>query len=187
MRFRGLCWLILAALAVVALGLCGPASAQTTLYKALCQDSSLKRGPEGADLTNAPGIPITCLGVTLGAVAGGHQIVQFITADQSVLGFGGDALDFKSDPKFITLPLKRLYLPSRVKNGSPEIVDGAEGVCFLDGRDVKSLKGILCVAQVKLGDQHVVYQVQSHITGQAQSLGAPAKEPPAKAPAAKGK
>ena len=175
----------LAALAVIAAaqGISGAAFAQTTLYKATCGNSSMKQGAANEDLSNAPGVPIECQGVTLSKLAGNHQVVQFITPSQSVLGFGGDALDFKSDPKFITLPLKRLYLPSRTQNGSPATVDGAEGFCFLDGKDLNALKGIVCVAQVMLGQQHVVYQVESKIQGPAQPMGSVA--PAAKAPPAK--
>ena len=186
MRFLG----IIAALAVIAMG--GPAAADTTLYKAACPDSSLKRGPSGSDLTDQAGIPIVCQGVMLSDLGGNRQMVQFITPDQSVLGFGGDELDFKSDPKFITLPLKRLYLPSRIKTGAPETVDGVEGFCFLDGRKVEALKGVICVAQVVLGNEHVVYQVEAKMQGPAQVLGkggGPAAQPPSppavKAPAAK--
>jgi hypothetical protein len=161
--------------------LCGGALAQTILYKSSCANSSMKQGAPNEDLTNAPGAPITCQGVSLSALAGNHEVVQFIVPGQSVLGFGGDVLDRKTDPKFISLPIKRLYLPSFTSNGPPSVVEGAEGFCFLDGKELNALTGILCVAQAMVNKQHVVYQVESKMEGPAQVVGGPA--PAAKAQA----
>ncbi len=171
----------------VSVGLGSGAFAQTTLYKSSCANSSVKQGAPNEDLTNAPSAPITCQGVSLSALAGNHEVVQFIVPGQSVLGFGGDVLDRKSDPKFITLPVKRLYLPAFTANGTPSVIEGAEGFCFLDGKELNSLKAILCVAQGMVNKQHVVYQVEAKMDGPAQTLGgpAPSSNAPAVKPAAK--
>jgi hypothetical protein len=182
MRFSGF---IAFGLIVAAQAICGAALAQTTLYKSSCANSSMKQGAPNEDLTNAPGAPITCQGVSLSALAGNHEVVQFIVPGQSVLGFGGDVLDRKTDPKFITLPIKRLYLPSFTSNGPPSVVEGAEGFCFLDGKELNALRGILCVAQAMVNKQHVVYQVESKMEGPAQTIGGPAPSSPARPSAPK--
>ena len=170
----------LAALALL-LALAGgsAAEAQTTLYKAICKDSSFKDAQIGTDLSKVAGAEITCLGVTVSQLANKRINIQFLIPGQSVLGFSGDGLDAKSNPGLITLPLKRLYLPGRDKSDTPMTVEGIDGFCFLDGKDIRSLTGIICIAKLDSGSRRQIYEVNSHLQGAGQTtqLGAPAKKP----------
>jgi hypothetical protein len=175
MRFSGMA--AIAALAAAQF-VCGAAFAQTTLYKAACADSSFKDGDLSADLTNVPGEPITCIGVTVSELVNNHLIVQFVIPGQSVLGFGGDGLDEKANPNFLTLPLKRLYLPGKAASDPPLQVGGIEGFCFLDGKNVRALKGAVCVAKLESGNRRQVYTVQSHMQGAGQTIPLNGASPP---------
>jgi len=103
--------------------------------------------------------------------------VQFVIPGQSVLGFGGDGLDDKSNPKFISLTLKRVYLPGKAKSDVPLTVEGIEGICLLDGKSVRSLTGIICIAKLESGGRRQIYEVNSQLQGIGQTipLGAGAK------------
>lgn len=154
-----------------------PAQAATTLYKAVCKDSSFKDAQIGTDLSQVAGTPITCLGVTISELANKRINVQFLIPGQSVLGFSGDGLDEKANPGLITLPLKRLYLPGRDKSGTPLTIEGIEGFCFLDGKGLNALTGIICIAKLDSGSRRQIYEVNSHLQGAGQTtqLGAPKK------------
>ncbi len=164
MRFSGMI-----AVLVIAQAICGTAYAQTTLYKAVCKDSSFKDGDLSADLTNARGEPITCAAATVSELANKRINVQFVIPGQSVLGFGGDGLDEKATPGFLTLPLKRIFLPGKNSN-TPLTVENIEGSCFLDGKGVRALTGIICVAKLESGGRRQVYTVQAQLQGAGQTV-----------------
>ena len=158
----------------------GGAEAQTTLYKAVCKDSSFKDAQIGTDLSKVAGTEITCLGVTVSQLANKRINIQFVIPGQSVLGFSGDGLDQKSNPGLITLPLKRVYLPGQDKSGTPLTVEGIDGFCFLDGKTLTSLTGIICIAKLDSGSRRQIYEVNSHLQGAGQTtqLGAPSPKKP---------
>lgn len=176
MRLRALAGI---ALLLAAQAWCGSAEAQTTLYKAVCKDSSFKDAEIGTDLSQVKGTEITCFGVTISQLANKRVNIQFLIPGQAILGFGGDGLDEKANPGLITLPLKRVYLPGRDKPDTPLTVEGIEGFCFLDGKNLHALTGIICIAKLDSGSRRQIYEVNSHLAGAGQTtqLGGPAKKP----------
>jgi len=146
------------------------AFAQTTLYKAVCKDSSFKDADANSDLAAVQGVPITCAGVTISKLANKRLSVQFVIPGQSVLGFGGDEPDLRSNLKFMTLPLKRIYLPGKGNSDVPLTVEGIEGECLLDGKSMLALTGIICIAKLESGSRRQIYEIQSQLVGGGQTI-----------------
>jgi hypothetical protein len=145
-----------------------PARAQNYLYHASCNHSYLKQGDQQDDLAKQAGKPITCDDLAMSILKNGHLLLQFASKGrhQMVLGLGGDGLNYDINPNFITLPLRRIYLPQADNVGKPEIIDGIDGFCSLDAKaGLRSLREADCVAKVELGRQRLVYNIESQIVG----------------------
>jgi hypothetical protein len=162
----------LACLGLVAVALIGShtslARADTYFYKATCEGSYSKQGSADADLTTHTGKPIGCDAVVLSLPANRHVLIQIPqkAVDMTALGFAGDQLDYKMNPNFVTLPLRRLYLPHLAHPSRPEVVDGIEGFCFIDAKaNIISMTQISCAAKVELGTDKLIYNIQVRVLG----------------------
>jgi hypothetical protein len=145
-----------------------PAFADTYVYNGTCEHSYSKQGEPEVDLTKQLGKPISCDAITLSIMANGHVLIQFAQKKGPVtpLGFAGDHLDYDSNPNFVTVPLNRIYLQHTSAPGNPEVIDGIEGYCFLDGpMNLRALRGLSCAAKVELGTQRLVYHIEAHAFG----------------------
>jgi hypothetical protein len=150
-----------------------PAMAQTYLYDADCAGSYSKQGEQQDDLTKQEGKPIACDSLVVSMLENGHVLVQIANkgSDALPLGFGGDGLDYKANPNFITLPLQRIYLPHAGDPAKPNVADGIEGYCFLDAKtDLSAIREIDCAAKMELGTGRKVYSIKSRIIGKGQTV-----------------
>lgn len=149
-----------------------PAMAESYMYKAKCSDSYWKFGAQSADLTKVHGHPISCDTVIIFVADNGHAVMQFVDKAEGTppLGFAGDGLDYDSDPKFITLPVQRIYLQHGGDQNKSEMVSGVQGVCFIDGSaNVRTLNAVSCASKIDIGDQKFIYHIDASIL----SVGAP--------------
>ena len=146
-----------------------PAFATSYVYSAVCKNSYSKQGDQEEDLTKRPGKPIRCDSVVLSLLDNGHVMVQISerVGKLTPLGFAGVGLGYESNPNFITLPLRSIYVPHSTASGSrPEVIEGVEGFCFLEGRaNIRSLTAITCATRVQLGTERLVYHIEAAITG----------------------
>jgi hypothetical protein len=149
-----------------------PAMAASYVYPAVCQKSYSKQGEQSEDLTKQSGRPIKCDSVILSLPENGHVLVQLAqkgAGNLTPLGFGGDSMDYETNPSFVTVPLQRVYLPHSKNANTPQVVDGIEGFCFLGGKlNIRSLEEISCTAMIEIGTQKLIYNVKMRITGPGQ-------------------
>jgi hypothetical protein len=59
----------------------------------------------------------------------GHILIQVGEKGAALtpFGFAGDGLDYGMNPKFVTLPLSRIYMPHLGKPARPQIFEGIRG------------------------------------------------------------
>ena len=155
------------AIALLAIARISPAIAETYVYDAVCEHSQSKQGEHEEDLTKQRGKPIACDTAVLAILENGRVLFQITEKTSHVigLGFAGPRLDSDTS-NFIKLPLDRIYLPHSDDSKS-EKIDGIEGACFFDGNKatLQAITRAKCVAQIEVGTQRLVYEVQVHIAG----------------------
>jgi hypothetical protein len=154
----------------ILVGLHSAAAAETYYYPASCSGSYSKQGSQEADLTTVAGTPISCDGVVLTFPDNGHILIQVAEkgAGLTPLGFTGDGLDYGMNPKFVTLPLSRIYMPHLGKSARPQIFEGIHGNCFLGWElNIRDLSAVTCSATIDLGPQELIYFVNIRIKGAA--------------------
>ena len=147
--------------------------AGTYVYPAVCEKSYSKQGEQSEDLTKKSGRPIKCDSVVLSMLENGNVLIQIAEKSSQLtpLGFGGQGLDFETNPNFVTVPLKRIYLPHASNPSTSQVVDGIEGFCFLDGKlNIRALASLSCSGKIEIGTQKLIYNIRVRITGLGQSI-----------------
>lgn len=147
--------------------------ATTYFYPATCHDSRSKQGEQSDDLTKQTGRTVNCDSVVLSLLDNGNVQVQFAqkTGNLSPLGFAGAGIDYEINPALATIPLARIYLPHSNNPNTPQVVDGIEGYCFLEGKiNIRSLSSISCAAKMEIGPQKLIYKINAQITGPGQKV-----------------
>jgi len=144
----------------------GLAAAETYMFDATCYDSYSKQGGQQDDLSAKVGTSIRCDFITLSLLNNGHVLLQVIDKQSKTtpLGFGGPKLDNDINPKFVTLPIERIYLPHSTNPSNAEAVSGAEGYCFLDGKlNLQKLSSLSCASKIEIGDRKLIYKINAKI------------------------
>lgn len=157
-------WLLLCCIGTASL----PSGAATYVYPAVCEESTSKQGEQSDDLSTQAGKKVTCDSVILSFTDNGHVLVQFANKSESItpLGFGGDRIDYDSNPNFLTVPITRIYLPHASRPGTPQVVNGVEGFCFIDGKiNIRQLTSLSCAVKMEIGSQKLLYKVITNING----------------------
>lgn len=90
----------------------------------------------------------------------GRKLMQFVTG-LGVLGFAGAVLD-RTNPTMTLLPIDRLHPIRDIGTSSDEqlarastgegALDGAEGSCFFEAKDLMAVKAIACVSKYENGN-----------------------------------
>jgi len=133
-----------------------------------CFESYSKGGTPYDDLTKKAGDTITCEAAVLMELPNGRLLMQFVTG-RGVLGFSGGGIDKETDPTMAILPIDRI-LPVRDFGTNPDeiyrrsargegILNGAEGFCMFQSKDIQNSKELSCASKWEQGKRKVVYKV----------------------------
>jgi hypothetical protein len=152
---------------------CTSASAATAyFFKGQCHDSRVKVGTLDADLRVEAGDPIHCETAVLIELKNGRKLMQFLTG-LGVLGFAGGTLDRSTNPTLTLLPIDRLYPIRDLGTSSDEqfetaskgegALDGAEGFCFFEPKDLARVRSLSCVSKYVHGDIRTVHSIQMNV------------------------
>ena len=77
-----------------------PAEPVGWMFEGICQNSYVKRGTTSDDMTRFSGEPISCNQAVFMALPNGRKVINFLTGGGTgPLGFSGEFLDRKSNPK----------------------------------------------------------------------------------------
>lgn len=150
-----------------------PARSSTYVYDAVCDQPATKDKQEAANETR---LLTACDSVVLGVYDNGSVLIQFsIKASTAApLGFAGNELDHETNVDFVTLPVRRLYLPHAKNPGVPEVVDGVAGYCFFKGgMNIRSMQDVACSTSFEIEHQSIVYEVHARITSPGRLTPAP--------------
>jgi len=138
-----------------------------------CKQSYLKRGTPTDDLSKEAGDPISCDKVFMIALKNGRKLVQFSTGT-GVLGFAGSEFDAKTNKTMLIMPIDRILPVRDLGKDAAEIVqrgsrgegalNGAEGFCFFDKKQLDKITGMSCVSMHQQGDRKVVYKIEMDVT-----------------------
>jgi hypothetical protein len=141
-------------------------------FQGLCEDSYLWKGAPMEDMTNSPGDAISCKRAFLMEVPNGRNLMSFVTG-ASGTRFAGGALDPKTNPKLLIMPIDRIHpardlgtIPSEIyrRAASGEgALDGAEGFCFFSSHKLAATEELSCVAKHTSGNNKTVYRIKMEI------------------------
>jgi len=125
-------------------------------------------------MTRFAGEPISCNQAVFMTLPNGRKMINFLTGGGTIpLGFSGEFLDRKSDPKLLTFPVDRIY-PIRDLGTTPEeiwrrgstgegVLDHAEGFCFFSSHDLVDTDELSCgVGQVS-GNKKITYYMMMKV------------------------
>ena len=106
-------------------------------------------------MTRFAGEPISCNQAVFMSLPNGRKVINFLKGGGTgLLGFSGELLDQKNNPKLLALPVDRIY-PIRDLGATPEeicrrgsagegVLDHAQGFCFFSSHDLVDTDELSC-------------------------------------------